>query len=279
MSNVAAYKECEVELASKLEAHYQLLMFNKRYEEAVDVLGRLMAFKLIDRWDERLDKKYKPFKQAGISTEDRFKYDLRKDSNYSPEWLFADIPHYFGTTLRALGHMGKRVEGEYSCDMVYPEKELEIAFRLLNTPRSAKDAIESIGKTYLEETGKKLNVAALAEEAEVGFARVYEISISNNVVNGYKIMGYVVLVKSIIDGNFHGKLMMKYKVFKHLFVDIVTAQRLFAATIKDSLNMGENLKLGSIMDTRKAAAEQTKIIKEDRDKLHKYKMDKKAAEA
>ena len=279
MNNVEAYKNYETDLASTLEAQYNFLILSERPEEACDVLGRLMAFKLIDRWDERLNKKYKPFKNAGIITENRFKYDLRTDSNYLPEWLFADIPYRFGTKLKSFGHMGQRVEGEYSCDTVFPDKDLDVEFRILNTSKSAQTAVENIAKLYLEETGKALNVRSLMEEVEVGFSRVYEISILNNVVNGYKVLGYLVMIKSLTDGKFYAKLALKFKVFKYLFVDIATAQRVFVAEINDALKMGDNLKVSAIMDSKKAAEEQTRMMREDRDKLIKYMNTKTAANA
>lgn len=270
MSNVSNYKELELELASRLEAQYQYLMFSGDILGAYQVLGKLMAYKLIDRTDERLDPKFKVFKKAGINIEDRFKYDLRKDSSYLPEWLFADLTHSFETNFIAEKHLGTCVEAYYEAEMVYPDKSVNVSIKLLNTARQARDAANEICNIYLKQTGKELKIGALANELANGYARAYEINIVGNCISRYRNLGYILVYKNIGSEGFTSFLALKHTAFINSFIDIKASFKTLGRDIKKNINLGDNLSIKLLINPEKAVKEQEKFMRDNREKIRSY---------
>lgn len=265
-SNVVGYKELEADLASKLESQYQYLMISGDVLGAYQVLGKLMRYKLIDKFDDRLDSKNKLFSKYGIAKDARFAVDLRKDSNYIPEWLFADIPYYFKSNLMMNERIGERRDFGYVVGVVLPRREIEVEFRLLNTSASAKNTVEELAQTYKTETGRELNIKSILEEVEVGYSRIYDIKINSVVMTKYKKLGYVLVFRSNKDGLFHAKIILKSTALTNSYIDIGNACKVLRRDLENNLNL-PNVQIAFLADYRKQIVEQNKLVSETRAKL------------
>lgn len=270
-NNIAFYKNLEGTLKHNLESQYTQHMINGEIPQAYNILGSLMKYKLISKFDERLSTKNKIFAKAGIDKEHRFPVDLRKDTNFIAEWIYADIPNEIKTTLIAREHIGERRDFGYLVDITLPERHLPVKISLLNTPISAKNEVEAFGQTFKAEMGKELNVKSLMEEAYEGCCRIYNIKIDTQVLEKYKNIGHVLVYRSLKDNRFKAKILLKSKALQYYFIDIRQALSLVKNIMTNSLNLGDQLDIGLMADYRKAILVQKEIIKKNNVRLHNMK--------
>ena len=269
--NIEVYKQLEKQLRNNLEAQYTGHLFNEEIPEAYSIVGKLMRYKLISKFDDRLSPKNKTFTNAGILKDHRFSVDLRKDTNFIPDWLYADLPTDINTVLVSKEHIGERRDFGYLVDITLPKREMEVKIKLMSTPISAKNEVEAFGKLYEQETGKKLNIKTIAEEAYHGCTRIYNIRIEATVLEKYRNIGQVLVYKSLKDNRFKVKLLVKSKALQYYFIDIRKAIASLKSALMRNLNLGEAVDIGVMADYRLAIAKQKKIVDDNNKKLYNMK--------
>ena len=275
MGNVKEYNNLGKELAERLEEQYEQYVANNEIHNAYEVLGKLMAYRLIEKDDYRLVKGYKPYKAAGIDKDDRFPKDLRKPGDYIGDWLYADLPYSFGAKLISQQHIGKRVEGAYECDMVYPERELSVGITLERSPKGASNSIESIALLYKEETGIIVETKQATDEARAGYIRVYRITIDSVIMHAYKDVGFVTVSKDKDTGEFKANIVVRTSVFKRYHIDIEDGCNNIVGAVKNSLGGLTGIKVGIPINYTKAINEQREETKISSD-LAKALLDERA---
>lgn len=274
MDNITAYKELETELASKLEAQYQYLMFNGDITGAYNILGRMMSYKLIDRTDERLDKKFKVFQKVGIDKDHRFRLDLRKDTNYIPDWLFADIPPTIMTNLVCQRHLVNNTEAYGDTSLVASDRKLKVRISLVNTPKKAENIAEDIIKLNTDNKSKGNNLDILKKELTVGFARVYEISIADKFIEKYRILGYVILYKNVYKNGFTSWIALKHNILKLSYIDIKSAYKIIGQALKNGFKTLDNLSLKILINPSNDCKEQELYMVGVRDEIASFVKEK-----
>jgi len=261
---VKQYEEMRISLASSMEAQYNFFMVTGKMDMAYNILGKLMAYKLISFDDERVDPKNRAYKAAGIDANHRFPLDYRKDTRFIPEWLFADIPMKMNCSMETSKYWGKRVEGNYEGDIVIPERRLDIGINLVNTDRAAAAAAEGVIKMYAE-LGKKLSLAGMQEKVSIGVTRVYEITILSTVLSSYKTLGYVYLSRKE-NGAFAAKVLLKGKVLLDVRLPIMETYKVIADTIRNSFKLDENLEVTAYSKHEKDRESETCMLRYDMEK-------------
>lgn len=265
MNNVEAYKELGGLLKEKLERQFEYLIYSGNMEGAWMTLGRLMAYKLIDKNDERLSKNYVTYYPKHKDWGKLFPMDMRKDTGYIPEWFFADVNYNMTTVLRSVERMGKRVEGKYECDMIYPARDFKIRIRQVSNAKVARDAVENIVKLM----GVKLNAHQMKEfkeEAACGFVRIYEITIDDQVLSRYRDIGYIILSRHQ-SGVFTARLVLRTEVFKYYFISIEESIEILLGTFGEQVGIGNELRLMTCKSYDREIREQRELAKENERKV------------
>lgn len=268
MRPVEAYKEYLNEIKESLEAKYNYLEMVGNIQEAYDVLGKLMRYKLIDRSDKRLQPNYKPFKEAGIDPDHRFQYDLRKGTDYVPAWIFEEIPLVFDTYIISHEHLIKDLDEEFN--KLVQDRQLRVEFRMINVCKSAKDAIREINRLCAQYGGEYLNEEYLFEEIEVGYTKVYRIDITNTFMTKYRTIGYMITYVNPIDKKLYVKFALNYDILVRYFISIEDTHNNFRYTIKQAFK-NYNTVVSSLMYPIDIINKQTELMKKERLAVLEYK--------
>lgn len=194
---IEIYKQLESELQSTLEAQYQYFMLSGDISNAYEVFGKLMGYRLISPEDERVSQADKIFKCGGFDPKHRFKYDYRKSVNYLADWLFSDLPSKMHFDMQTNPYWGKRVEGNYSGDVVFKARNIKLRISLVTTIKSAESAATSIAYMCKVQK-KKCNANSVREELCSSTCKVYEVEVENGAAYNYKTVGYVYIYMSKI---------------------------------------------------------------------------------
>ena len=271
-SRLAYYKDLEERALASLESQYSMHIINGAAIEAYNVLGQLMRFKLINKFDDRLSKQgIKIFTKAGIDKDHRFKIDIRKDSNYIGDWLLGQLPHNYKVVLISKEHIGERRDFGYLVDITLPQRELEVNCSLVNTPASAKRELIKLAEEFEEENGKKLNIKELTEEVYTGCTRIYTLDMVSTTLDKYKKVGHLLVYKNMKTGQINIKALIKSKVLYYYFIDIRQALNTIKKSIIQNFTGLSNCSVGFLADYKKSVVKQKKIVEENNKRLSNMK--------
>lgn len=216
------HKESKAELAQQLESQFNSYYMFGHIKEAYETFGKMMEYSLIGTDDSRLDPKghfLKAVVKGKIATEDhRFPYDMRKDKYSLGQWIYCPLPRAVKYTVNSREYWGKRVEGNYEGDMVYPARTHELTIRLDNTAKQSENSMEMINNTYKEEYGKGPITADDIKLAREGIIRTYVIEFDSPILARYKTLGHVVLAPT--DDGIRALLIIKNDILKRYFIDV-----------------------------------------------------------
>lgn len=211
---------------SDLEVLYNMHICAGEVEEAYEVLGTLMKYRLIEKNDPRLDKSFKLFKNAGISPNHRFLYDYRRDYNYIAQSIYFECPRQFKFKLIGEKHWGKRIEGNYEGDVIVPEKVMEFSAKQVNTTITVQRALEEISKIYKETFNKNVNLKNVLAELLDGESKLYQISLCSEYNAVYRELGYILFyvgTESIV-----AKIILNHKRVKGNYIDLLEAYKIIS---------------------------------------------------
>lgn len=190
--DILEYNQMALEFKEALENQYNMAVINQDGEAAYNVIGELMGFRLIESDDPRIEKNNKSFTKFGIPKDHRFRLDYRRGVSYIPEWLFGKLPVNKSFTVNSLEHMGKRVEGNYSGDTVFPSHVTTIQIKQCSTVKQVENGFEEIEK-IIRAAKSKANLSEALECCRQGVYRLYHIEISGNCISRYKTVGYAII--------------------------------------------------------------------------------------
>lgn len=186
------YKGFEKEIKDTLESQYTMAMYNGDTTAAYEMLGKMMAYKLIDQDDPRIEKTNKSYIKAGIAKDHRFHLDYRKDYNFIPAWLYGNVTASKVINVSTAEHWGKRVEGNYEGDTIFPSRNMALRLRLCQNERAVENAFDGIVK-IMQANKLGINREEVEKLCKEGVYRVYEINVDDNCLIQYKNIGYTVI--------------------------------------------------------------------------------------
>lgn len=216
IKEIQEYKQLEAEFKDTLETQFQVAHINQDGETAYNILGELMAFKLIDEDDLRIEKTNKSYSKYGIAKDHRFRLDYRRGISYIPEWLFGRLPLNRSFTVKSIEHMGKRVEGNYSGDAFFPSHSVTIQIKQCNTVKQVENGFEDIER-ILKASKTKMNLDQALECAKQGVYRLYHIEIQGNCISRYKTVGYALIALNEV---YKCSLILRYESITHNWIPV-----------------------------------------------------------
>lgn len=196
---IEIYKELRDELKASLETQYTYNMGFGNVQDAYNIFLRMMEFGFISFDDPRANPRTKMFKVDGypIDCADPANWAMRDvrrgaGSNYAPKPLFGEFNYQFAMLEEIIPHWGKRLENGYEGDVFMDVLPSKVVVRMITSKKSIKDAFSNINDICKENGVKAGDMSDILKEALLGMAVVYEISMTGNVMNGFRVMGYVV---------------------------------------------------------------------------------------
>lgn len=246
------YKNNEAEIKELLDTQYDMAIFNHDYAAAYENLGKMMEYKLIDTDDARIEKNNKTYIKGGIDKGHRFRKDYRKSTSFIPSWLYGELPYRHIVRTSTIEHWGKRVEGNYEGDTVFPSRPIEFEFSLCESTATVSNAFDGMAFIIKMQTGKKLDRTELEELCKAGVYRVYKIDVYGNCINSYRNAGYAIIR---MGKTYECNLFVNYGSLIGNWVGIKQTTELFVNTIKAMLG-AEDTKVKVILPMDKAIDEQ-----------------------
>lgn len=191
-AEIQEYMGMANEFHAALENQYQLALVNGDIQAAYNVIGDLMAYKLIDETDPRIQKNNTSYTKYGIDKSHRFRLDYRSGVNYIPEWLFGKLQVGKKFNINSVEHIGKRVEGNYSGDTVFPSHVVTISIKQCSTVKQVENAFDEMGN-ILKAAKSPINLNAAYECAKHGVYRVYRIEVEGNCISRFRTIGFAII--------------------------------------------------------------------------------------
>lgn len=223
------YKKNEEEIKELLDTQFDMAMFNHDYAAAYENLGKLMEYKLIDADDPRIEKNNKTYVKGGIDKAHRFRKDYRKTTGFLPSWLYGELAYHQVIRTSTIEHWGKRVEGNYEGDTVFPSRPIEFEFSLCETSMAVANAFDGMAFIVKKQTGKKLDREELEALCKAGVYRVYKIDVYGNCINAYRNAGYVIIR---MGNSYEANMFINYDSLIGNWVGIKQTAELFANTVR-----------------------------------------------
>lgn len=245
-SDYLEYKQYEEEIKETLETQYQMAMFNKDFEAAYNTLGSLMAYKLIDRNDPRIENTNKTYSKGGIEKSHRFRLDYRKDYGYIPSWLFGEIELSHICECKSIEHWGKRVEGNYEGDAIFPSRNIELRITICTTTKKVSNAFDNIEKILNAERNQKFKREPLESLCKEGVYRVFNIEVESSCLSSNKIIGYA--IAKMGDNGAEVTLVIKYDSIIGNWVPVKSTIGTIQNTLKIMLGGNGKFKIASGME-------------------------------
>lgn len=252
---LAEYNSFGEEIKETLENNYQIAMYNNEFEDAYNAIGDLMSFKLIDTDDPRIQKNNKMFQASGVEKDHRFRLDYRRDTSYIPEWIYGKIDPARRATVDSVEHWGKRVEGNYSGDTIFPSHKVAIRISQCTTPKQAENTMEYIEKLF-KKNGKNKKLTDMTTLAKHGVYRLFNLEIDGPCISRYKTLG-AILVK-MGDSNIVCSLLLDYDSIINNWIKINDVINEIRATFNKMANQECSYKL--IFNNKSANEQQNAII-------------------
>lgn len=271
------YKQFENEIRDTLESQYNMCMFNNDFAGAYEVLGKLMAYKLIEKDDARIESNNKTYVKAGIEKSHRFRLDYRRDYGYIPDWLFGQLDYMGTCKCSTIEHWGKRVEGNYEGDTVFPSRVIDIRFTLCNTTRKIENAFDGISSLMKEHTGKVFNRSTLEGLCKNGVYRVYSIEVESSCISSFKNIGYAIIKMG--ESGINTVLVLQYSSFIGNWLPIKSSIQTIENTIKQLIHSESSFNLAipcdNALETQRGKVNASNAMDVSRSKLDSEQKDKK----
>lgn len=268
MENIKMYEELAEEVKEQLEYQYSSMVMAGNAHGAAEILMRLVDYKMIEEDDPRIHYGYRMFEDSGLKAEWRLisgRVKLNKEK--LPKWILADIPYVIGTELYTLERVGKRVEGAYECDMIYPPRKIETEFRRIDGRVKVQRAVEDMAKLYKKETGTDWDYTTTMKEAEAGLSRIYEIEVPRGVQSRYKNLGYVLVFYSVQHDTFLANIIIRTEVFKYYFIDIEMGLKHLESILESRLQIRNKIVVSSPVDYSKSIKQQARKIRDSNNRI------------
>lgn len=228
----AAYESLRDSKAKALEAQYQSEMFNESYAEAHETLKKLMEYRMIAEDDPRTSVKTKIFKGVDIKNPETwgvFDYRNPNTKGYIPRFMLTDLKEYAITYLTSQEHMTKRVEGNYSGDIVAPERKLKVRISHLNYTRPCEYALEECDKILGKKSkAEPFNTPDERQLVGAGAHAVYQINVESTVITNKKCLGYIIFKFDVSDG-YKAIMVLNYDNIVSIWVDVKDAVNALSA--------------------------------------------------
>lgn len=248
------YKQYEEEIKDTLETQYQMAMFSKDFEAAYQTLGSMMEYKVIDRDDPRIESNNKTYSKGGVEKDHRFRFDYRRDYGYIPGWLFGKLEQSRVCKCKSIEHWGKRVEGSYSGDAVFPSRDIEIRISLCTTTKKVSNAFDGIN-SIMQAEKRKFNREPLESLCKEGVYRVFNIEVDSTCITSYKTIGYAVVKMG--DNGAEITLVIKYDSIIGIWTPINSTIETIKDTLKSMIGGG---KFGLAISPEKAISQQQGML-------------------
>lgn len=253
---LAEYRGFSDEIRETLENNYQIAMYNNEIEDAYNAIGDMMAFKVIDTNDPRIQKNNKMFSAGGVDKDHRFRLDYRRDTGFIPEWIYGKIEPTRRIEIDSIEHWGKRVEGNYSGDTVFPSHTVQIRIAQCNTPKQAENTMEYIEKLF-KKNGKNKKLTDMTTMVKEGVYRLFTIEVDSACISRYKTLGALLIKMG--DNNITCSMLLDYDSIINNWIKIDTVVNEIKAAFNRMAKQECSFKV--IFDTKVANESQNSIIK------------------
>lgn len=253
------YLQYERELADQLEAQWSMAEYNHDLAGQYKVLGQMMAYKVIDPDDPRIEKNNKSYKKADISSKHRFRLDYRREigkdgyMGYIPEWVYGDIAPRATTVINTIEHQGKRVEGNYEGDVIFKSFGLTIGASLCGTTRLVENAFEVIERNYAKALGQAKKFTGELEFCKEGIHRVINLKVESPCLNGLETLGQCVI--RMDDDCYTASLILNYDNIINLWLPLDETLKNLEEVIKRMVS-SDAVKFKYVIDPERARAKQ-----------------------
>lgn len=246
MRELDDYRALEQVTANRLESSYINYIMSGDIKKAYDVVGRLMAYKLIQPTDDRISNNNKLFENGGVQPDHRFKLDYRRSEDYIPEWLYKKLPYVASTNVTVYGHYIEEQRAYKRIEYKIKERDIAVKIRQVISPRDAIITAENIIK-LVEEHGTKVNAAKTKVLAKYGIMRLFEIS-AMTLQSVNKVLGYIYIGKTK-SGAIKANIVLNWAKLNAEYIEIQSTIRNLKRTIYG--NFGREIAVSVYSDYKK----------------------------
>lgn len=227
--NIAEVKGLKLE---ELNEKYNKAKQEGKKDVVVEVLREMMDYRLIDRNDDRL----KLLLKEGYSER-----DYRREDEYSAKWFMGKYPKRIKLGLKAEEHEGKRVEGIYEGDTIFPERNMPIVLTEVKCFGQVRNVRENITKLCIESNKAIFNVGGNFESTIMsGGYLVYSISIPSGENFLRHDLGYIIVGRKDTDGDIYSTIIINNRALDICHVNYNKACKVIVGVLNNNLKKLNN---------------------------------------
>ena len=257
---VREYDEFKEEIRSTLEDQYTLQILNKDYYSAYETVKTLMAYKMIEANDYRLNDRNNIFK--GVDVRDRSTWgvwDYRRVDigEYIPKYLYSDLKYSYTFKVLRHAHWGIRVEGNYEGKIRISYGQSQFRVKLLINKRAVRNSIEWLDRYLYTHKVIYSEIPKVLHLAQLGMMPIYTIEYINDVMPRHKLVG-IIIIKLDKEGSLLGDIFIEYSHLYNNWVDISQ----FIDKLNDGMIQSSSAKLHMryIVDCKEALQTQISMV-------------------
>lgn len=215
-------KQMRAAKKNELEAEYLKCITESDSEGACKIVGTLISYHLIEKNDDRIQKNSELFRKYKAEMErytERFKT--------APDWIVIRLPNSMRSEMVMEQHHGKRVEGVYTGDVIFPKRQINLVMRNLTGMRAIQNELEDFEKNYSTSIKKQKLTRDYIEAFESGEKALYKIEVESGVSFRTPHIGAVVISYKQNEQLVQAAILLNHEVLKSNYILIKpTYQRL-----------------------------------------------------
>jgi hypothetical protein len=228
----------------ELEAKYVQYRAHNDLAKAFNTVKELASYHMIDHSDGRLGNK-------SAMAEERA--DLHQQAlnalRQTPEFSVIKLPYSIKSSITIEEHWGKRVEGVYEGDVIFPGRDLELTITKIGQPKAVENSVSAMEKDLAAIRGKKRAVHGYMEKFAEGDSAIYKINTASGVSFRHPNIGYATV--TYVNGNdtIQVAIVLRHDILKEQFIMVKQAYSNILLAFKKALNKeckADNFKLSII---------------------------------
>lgn len=266
-----SYKKLLEQRQTSLEGKYALCICNEDFEQAYFTLGEMMKYGVIDKEDTRLKKTAVLTKKLG--TPPTLEWDYRRQP-FIPLNVLVDTPRVARLTLTSEEHCSKRIEGNYSGDIIVAERSLPVVIRLCTMAGDVRRELDAFAERYAKYTKHKLDTSDIERELISGERKMYKVEVEDGTSVTMRKLGSI-LVTPIGPGEpVKLLILMSHKALKSNWIKMDVAYKEVAKILRQALTSRPEQE--SLVINTLTICKYADIVKEQADINHIREIDVKA---
>lgn len=226
MDYIEKYIKSGESIRDQLEAQYNIQMYMGDVEKAYQIFLKLMEFGFISADDKRANPSTKLFRNSEVCIKcnepaNWAGLDIRRNNGaYVPKYFLCNCAYKLTSPVIQVEHWGKRVEGNYSGDVMIgniPKKLICSSVNYIKQIDNLFDNLQNVEKEYKLKAG---SFESMRKAAKVGAVRVYEVTVDGNTLPGLKTIGYLFMRYNYQTSQFDILVSTLYNVAIKSWIDV-----------------------------------------------------------